>query len=565
MALLQSPATDGDQVGDGSLRPLTPAQRAIFFSFAAAFLYLNLFLFSGTPFWGGVDQHMFILGAMRMRDGEVIYRDFFQFLFPGTETVFLAFLKVFGLRAWIPNLLLLFLGLGLVWTLVKVAEKVVSSKGALLAGLLFLTTVYRTELDASNHWFSTLAIMLALMTVMDRRSRPRWIAAGALCGVSSFFNSAEGVFAILGFTAFLFWETRDKRKEWRDFRASNAWLFGSFLATVAALNSYFIWKAGWNRFFWCTVVFVLKYYHELQGANGPSVYMSDIAFGSPSFREVFKLGIILFVYVLVPFTYLLFVLAYRREKKLRPAFNASGLVLLNCLGLFLALGILPAPSRFRLCGVSPPAFIILAWLVDSRRRLDRALRALLWLAALCLAILEPLGRQVAWRGIVESPTGRVAVPSPDEWDKYSWLARHTHPGEYIFETFDSDVYVMFDLRDPGEVPWLSPDAYTRPEQVLNMVSGLERHHVQLILWTTYLDLDPANTPGDSLAPLRAYLHQHYHPVKYFPDLYEAWVRDEPPPRPRAEPGGGFVSPGRISAGSPPTPRRERAPPRASRH
>lgn len=527
MASLQSPAPDRAHVGEGLSRKLTRTHRAIFFSFASVFLFLNLFLFNATPIWTGVDQHMFILGAMRMRDGEVIYRDFFQFLFPGTETVFLALLKVFGSRVWIPNLVLVVLGLGLVWTVVRVAERVVSGRCALLAGLLFLTTVYRTELDASNHWFSTLAVMLALVTLMDLRTKPRLVAAGALCGVGSFFNSAQGGFALLGFGAFLLWEERSGKMRWRDLYASISWLFGSFIVSVVTLNSYFVWKAGLNRFFWCTVVFVLKYYRELQGANTPSVYMTDLPFASFSLRGIAGLSVMMFVYILVPFAYLLFLFVYRREKQ-RPDSNWHGLALLTSLGLLMFLGVLASPTRFRLCGVSPPAFIILAWLMDGRGRLDRALRAMLWLVAASLAIYEPLGRQIQWHGVMDAPTGRVAFLARDQWDKYRWLARNTHPGEYFFDSFDSDVYVLLNLRDPGEVPWLTADAYTRPEQVQNMVSGLERHHVRMILWTTHLDNVPRNAPGDSLAPLRAYLHQHYQPVKYFPDLYEAWQRNGEP-------------------------------------
>jgi hypothetical protein len=528
MESLQRPVPGSVGAGSGPLRKLTPAHRALFFACASVFLYLQVFLYNGTPIWGGVDQHMFILNATRMLDGEVIYRDFFQFLFPGTETVFLGFLRVFGTRVWIPNLLLVFLGLGLVWTIVKAAERVVSGEGALLAGTLFLTTVYRTELDASNHWFSTLAAMLALVVLMDSRAKSRLLAAGVLCGVGSFFNSAQGGFAFLGFAAFLSWEARRAKKSWRDLGASVAWMLGGFLVAVLALNSYFVLKAGLNRFIWSTVVFVVKYYHGLQGANSPDVYMTDIPFESLSLRRLGSLSVVMLVYVLIPFAYLLFLVVYRRERKRRPESNWHGLILLNCLGLLLFLGVLPSPTRFRLCGVSPPAFIVLAWLVDSRGRLDRALRATLWLAALSLAILEPLDRQVRWHATMDAPTGRVAFLSPEAWEKYSWLAQNTHPGEYFLDSFDSDVYVLLGLRDPGEVPWLTADAYTRPKQVLNMISGLERHRVRLILWTTYLDNLPRNTPGDSLAPLRIYLRRHYHPVKYFPDLYEAWQRNAEP-------------------------------------
>ena len=79
---------------------------------ALVFLYLHLFILPHTAIWRGGDQTIQLLNAMRMREGQVIYRDFFHFLLPGTELVYLALFKIFGLWVWIPNVMLIVLGLG---------------------------------------------------------------------------------------------------------------------------------------------------------------------------------------------------------------------------------------------------------------------------------------------------------------------------------------------------------------------------------------------------------------------------------------------------------------------
>ena len=55
----------------------------------AAFLYINLFTLSNTPFLQVGDQVYFWVFAQRMLYGETVYRDFFQFTPPGTNLLYL--------------------------------------------------------------------------------------------------------------------------------------------------------------------------------------------------------------------------------------------------------------------------------------------------------------------------------------------------------------------------------------------------------------------------------------------------------------------------------------------
>jgi hypothetical protein len=77
------------------------------------FLYLRLFCLPFTPILAGGDENLFLLNATRMLDGEMIYRDFFEFATPGVALVNLGFFKLFGPRAGVPQVSLILLGLGL--------------------------------------------------------------------------------------------------------------------------------------------------------------------------------------------------------------------------------------------------------------------------------------------------------------------------------------------------------------------------------------------------------------------------------------------------------------------
>src|SRR5882762_9051259 len=71
--------------------------------------YLRSFVFPHTPIllWG--DQLGFATKGARLLRGELPYRDFFEFLTPGTDLVYAALFRVLGTWPWIPNLAMAFL------------------------------------------------------------------------------------------------------------------------------------------------------------------------------------------------------------------------------------------------------------------------------------------------------------------------------------------------------------------------------------------------------------------------------------------------------------------------
>jgi hypothetical protein len=172
------------------------------------YLYLLLFKWPATPFFQSADQTIFLEYAKRMRAGQVAYRDFFEFFTPGTELIYLGLFKVFGVRAWIPNLAEILLGFSITGLTVATARGVVSRGASMLAGLLFLVLGFRFFLNGTHHWFSVLAVMSALAILMKERSPSRLGGAGVLCALAFFFTSTRGPLAVLGLGVFLLWEHR---------------------------------------------------------------------------------------------------------------------------------------------------------------------------------------------------------------------------------------------------------------------------------------------------------------------------------------------------------------------
>jgi hypothetical protein len=272
----------------------------------AIFLGSLLFTPARAAIFPPGDVTIYMLNAARMLQGQIIYKDFFEFTPPGTELVYFVLFRIFGPHAWIPNAMLLLLGLSLVWLSIAVSRRVMCGWAVFLPGLLFLTFSLYNWLDVSHHWYSVLAIMAATALIIEKRTPRRMAVVGVLCGLASFFTQARGMLALVGFASFLVWERRWKAERRPDFFRSEVYLAASFGLTVLATNAYFVWRAGLARFLEATIVFGVRYYSAYP-LNTWSAYLSapPLLPLRPWYALPFA-AIYLSVHILVPGAYLLF-------------------------------------------------------------------------------------------------------------------------------------------------------------------------------------------------------------------------------------------------------------------
>lgn len=489
------------------------------------FLYLNLFVLPCTPIFQGSDQTIYLYNAMRMLEGQLIYRDFFQFTTPGTELIYVGLFKLFGSHPWVLHVEIILLGFSLIWVSVAISRKVMTGRVIYLPGLLFLTIAFHSVLDGAHHWHSTLFVMAATAVVMEDRSYPRVAVAAALCALSFFFTQARGTVALLGLAIFLLWESRWKRQSRWALLKVEVILFGTFLAAVMAESAYFLYRVGVRRFLDCTVIFGIRFWPAESTWNTLQAYM---AHGPtiPPWYHLPSFGAWLFVHALIPLVYLLFLLRCRREMKEKPFEPWARLILLAVMGLSLFVGVAPAPDWGRLAAVSLHGFILLGWLVNSPGRLNRAASRMLWALALVLMVLWPLGTQLRWRAYLDVPAGRIAIFDQQLYNKYQWVLHRTRPSDFFFEAGRADICFYLGLRNPTGVPFVTATDYTRPEQVRAVVEALDKYRVRFVLWPLHLDIPTGPLLSHHLAPLRAYLHRHYRVIKSFEDFDQVWERKD---------------------------------------
>lgn len=485
--------------------------------FGAASLYLQVFVIPHTPRLATGDQSIYLHNAARMLSGELIYRDYDHFTFPGTDLLYAALFRIFGVRAWIPQAMLVVVGVAMAWLMMNIAKTVMRGAICVLPALLFLALPFSSYLDATHHWYSALAAMAALAVIVERRTPFRLAIAGVLWGLAICFSQSAALGA-LGFACYPLWEQRAEGKPSRLLLKQEACYWGGFVVTVAAIVSYFVSKVGFARFFYYTVTFVLKYY-PADSFNTWRVYLHE----RPSLHVWANWPDLVawpVLHLLIPLIYVLF-FAYARLKGLGKQ-QRERLMLINVTGISMFLAIASAPAWNRLYTVSAPGIILLVWFVDSRIQLTRV-RQLLWILAIALLAIKPVVMQMRWKGYLDLPTGQTAVLEPAVYDKMQWIAARTRPGEYYFG--DQLAGFALRLKDPARVAFLRPTDYTRPEEVQDVIQGLEQHEVRFVSWYPGLNV-PLERPGNHLRPLVEYLQIHYHMAKVFSNKDELWERNQ---------------------------------------
>lgn len=487
-------------------------------------VYLQVFILPGTPRVATGDQAIYLHHATRMLNGELIYRDYDHFTFPGTDVLYMTLFRIFGVRAWIPQAMLVVLGALMAWLILFISRKLMRGTAACLPSLMFIALPFSSYLDATHHWYSLAAVTAALAVLLEERTPTRLLCAGALTGIATFFTQSMAL-AIIGFTLFLLWERNRENQKWKELLKREGSVLISFAVTITACMAYFIWKVGLKAIVYYTIVFVAKYY-PADWFNNWRVYLT----GRPhlhAWATWFDTPAFVLIHVIVPFIYILFLLGRAPGWAKLDAKMCERLVLINVHGLFLFLSVASAPAYSRLYAVSPPALLSLVWLLNSSKRISRVARRSAWIVAFAMLISRPLVTQLRSKQFLDLPTGRTAFLDPLIYEKSKWVSERTHPSDYFFG--DHLICFVLRLQNAARVPFLRPTDYTRPEEVADVIRGLDQHQVRFVSWYIGLDREKDasfHLKGNHLAPIRLYLRQRYHLAQTFSNGDQIWERNQ---------------------------------------
>ena len=522
-----APNPDGDGADQRTVERLDNSGRwggrwaeVLFVVGACLYLYVKLFTFGGIPILLGGDQIFFWMDAKRLLLGERIYLDFFQFTPPGTDVVYLAFFKLFGPRIWIPNLIVLILGVLFGWVCFRVSVSFLKTSQAILAASLFTVFIYGTLLNATHHLFSELAVLGSVAVLMRGKSPTRIVLAGMLLGLATFFTQTRGPIAALAIAAYFTWDQLRARGPWLDYFRRLTLLFSSLILSWLILSSYFITTVGLGQMWKWQVDYVL---HQ-KVAEGIGFGMPHALLGSGLSGISGDLPI-LFVCVMLPVVYVFTLWLCWRGRGAADTAIDGRLVLLAFVGIATALEMTPSLTWFRLYCVAAPGVLLFVWAVGRVPKRRRLISNLLWIGLCSFALGQTWSLHRHRFVILDAPAGTVAT-NPEQAEKLSWIAQRTGPGDYFFQAGWPGVYLPLELNNPVYAESLSPFNTTIPEIVERSIGQLESRQVRFILWAPFLNspMPPGHPEVYHLTPLRNYMNENYRKVWTFPDGDEMWER-----------------------------------------
>jgi hypothetical protein len=511
---------DPSQIENEAQLRMRPFNRADSLFFLAAFLFIHtqLFQLPFTPIYFEGDHMIGISNAIRMMNGEVIYRDFFHLAPPGIEVVYAFLFSVFGIKIWLLNLVVLLLGFAQVWMLWHFSRQFFTGIAVYFPAALYLIIGFRLFfIDGSYRLLSMLIVLAAAALLMKGRTARNLIIAGSLCAISTFFLHPRGVVGLAGISLFLIWENYVRGFDLKSLIRTGFYLTAPFVLVVVLTQSYFVYQAGVDNYYFSLVTFLQRHYPNDPLAQRTAFLLDFPDLGqylsiySPAFAVSRYLRILLptlFYYLLIPFVYFAFLIVRWRKLQLWSAENDKKLMLLCFVGLAMFVGV-SVLSVIRLSHVSIPGFILLVWLL-------KPLPYFRQIAAVCLVLLAVIGfsysvqRQTVDKSYIEMPAGRSAFLAQIVFERYRWIGSNTEPGELFYEPYHPSFYFPFYLVNPTPMYVIRDSGYTPLFQVEEVVRSLQSSPPDLIAWPRkWIKPAGSRSEGDNLEILWQFIASNY--------------------------------------------------------
>ena len=478
----------------------------LFLTIALAFLYLRTFVLPWTPLMPHDDQVWYFQHANRILQGQVPFRDYFAFVLPGTDLLYASAFKLFGIHTWLAQSFVILLGLAMTALVLWISRRVIDGLSILLPALLFMVLDFNSALDATHHWYSTLLVMGAAAILFSGTTIERVMIAGGLCGIATLFTQTAGSLSVLAIAAYLLWAGHGKTQP-QSLISHLVLLMLSFIVIVGSCLAYYSFKAGVS-----TLLYALWYFAYKCILVTPNYRFGSYLWQIPHHRTLgdwARMVPFLYVYALVPFSYLFCIIRLVRHKSSISQHLWGNLLLLNLVGIALFGAVITGPTYHRLCMVAPPAIILCVWYFNGSTGGDRLVRGTLWAIAIGLVLYFPIRRQVQWKAYLNLPTGRAAFIDPKSYEEVRWFAQHTYAGEPFFS--EPQVAFALALSNPTALDIVTPYEFTRPEQVAALIKALDAHNTPLIFLNPELCI--LDEHGDNLGPFRDYVYKQYHLVR----------------------------------------------------
>ena len=508
--------------------------------FVGTCLYYRVF-YSYTVLNG--DEGIVLQGAQRILNGEVLYRDFFSFLTPGSFYWMALLFKVFGSSILVAHgALILYGGIFSVLTYL-LARRVCARWCALFVVYLFALTALPYQFRALHNWDSTLWACLALYFAVRLLETPHWgfaLAVGAFASLTCLSEQSKGAGLLLGLAAgfgAVIWSDRQEGR----IVLPQVWAFlAGFVPPLLLTVAYFAAHHSLPQML-ADCLWPLQHYSSV----------NTLPYGSPVLIDAevekarmlpwgMQLGmlVILSPYFILPVLPILaagflavwlFRLWWWKEK------NARYFVMV-CSTLVALLLTVVSSGRPDLSHLvifnGPPCFLVLAWTLERSLFPSKFLNGVRTLGSFFLFFsFTALGLTLLWgplnahvvlktrRGVLKAQHGDAVLEE---------LQARVRPGEKIFVyPYQPLYYYLTSTFSPTHYEYLQLGMHT-PEQFSEAIRDVAADRTPVVVFqpsfTEYLPQGWPATPTDVLAardPGAEYILSHYQPCKTLTSL-QSW-------------------------------------------
>lgn len=449
--------------------------------------------------------------AMRVLNGELIYRDFFTVVTPGSYYTVAWLFQLFGPSLMVLRWAALVTGLGILLVTLLVARRVMSWPFAAAAALM--TTVWGWFLVTPN-FYSLQAALFALMALwcylrfLDQ-PRLRWILiAGVLTGLTVLVKQNVGAYAAVAIVASI-WLARQNSA-----RTTARFIAGVALPVVPVVLFLLVSGAG-PYLYESWIYYPLAKYPERFALPYPSFFDPLPEHGA--FERWVRIVIYLPVVV-----YPLTVIAVVRAREHRRA-----LIAITVMGLLLLLQSWPRADVPHILFGLQPTYILLAYLLYAASR-RHVVAAAVMLMPLLLLLWNGYQR-TDWeysnyvaRMRADRAQGVATVPiDAQRIDLVTqYIQGHTAPDEAIFVVpWAAGFYFLTDRANATRTDFM---LFDDPEAYPCLLARLEERRPKYVIYGYTWDVDNRHF-RDYAAPVDRYIRSRY-AIEDEVDGYEIWRR-----------------------------------------
>ncbi len=381
-----------------------------------------LYLQRAHPLIG--EEFMLFLQGERVLEGEIPYRDFFQFITPGSIYLSALLFKLIGTKLTVIKVSIALIG-GIILTITYfLSRKIISNSLLCLLPPLFVLfySIPHAPLFY-HHWLSEIFVLLTILSgliYIEKNSKNALLFAGINSGLAFLFLQHKGVLIFSALTFFLLLDSGLINK--KSIKTPLLPAIAGFIIPLISLFLYLYLHNAIGKFFYDCFYWVITSYSPFNSLP-EYLYFEKMTFAhylqtEGKLSAFFKTRHYIFIGYLP-----VFILIYGIIELFKN-FNRNILYLFLS-SLFLFLSVLQRPDFINILYVSQPFFILLVYYLqiffDKKKIVTAAGYLILSLLTLntiygCLTSIRNIS---AYRYQMETPRGTIYFRSMDEMKPYS--------------------------------------------------------------------------------------------------------------------------------------------------